>query len=64
MGGQIGVGGLDTSHGSLGLISADINHSSAGSRYYPYKAGSISLITKHSRPRILVHDGLNLLRGG
>ena len=54
--------GLDTNHGSLGLIS-ELNHSSASSRY-PFKAGSIHLPTKHSRPKVLIHDGLNLMMRG
>ena len=61
-----GIGGAigpDTNHGSLGLISADMNHSSTNSRCYPFRAGNYQMATKHSRPHILVKDGLNLLRG-
>jgi hypothetical protein len=58
-----GVIGPETNHGSLGLISADMNHSSTGSRFYPYRAGNFQMATKQSRPHILVKDGLSLFRG-
>jgi hypothetical protein len=55
---------IANNHGSLGLMlpgCTDLNHPSALShqgKSYKFKAGNI----KQSRPKILVHEGLNVLR--